>query len=74
MTQTIQLRSWALLNNVGKNLAINKEPVREDNISLLLSVFDGLNNLYEKLNKLNYIIERKIIELRIHSKFKGETK
>jgi len=30
----------------------------EDNIDLLLSIFDGLNNLYEKLNRLHYEIQR----------------
>ena len=61
MTQTIQSCSKAILNKTGKNLNTDK-PEKEDNMSHLLSIFDGLNNLYEKLNRLNYLIERKDIE------------
>jgi len=73
MTQTTQPRSWAVLNNAGKDLNI-KKPEEEDNMSLLLSVFDSLNALYEKLNRLNYVIKRKNMELSIYNKNKGETK
>jgi hypothetical protein len=63
MTQTTQLRSWALINNPGKDLTINKKPEAEDNMSLLLSVLDSLNNLSEKINKLDYLIQKKAEEL-----------
>ena len=61
MTQTIQLRSCATLNETGKGLNINKLEI-EDNRSLFLSVFDSLNNLYEKLNRLNYMIQKRNIK------------
>jgi hypothetical protein len=66
MTQTTQLRSWALINNTGKDLNISKSKTSnlqpENNISLLLSVFDSLSYLYEKLNRLNYVLTRELIE------------
>jgi hypothetical protein len=61
MTQTIQPRSWAYLSEAGKDLTIHK-PETEDSMSLLLSIFDSLNNLCEKLNRLNYVLQRKNIE------------
>ena len=69
MTQTIQPRSLATLNNAGKDLTIHK-PETEDNMSLLLSVLDNLNNLYEKLNRLNYVLQRWNIELILYQKAK----
>jgi hypothetical protein len=61
MTQTIQLRSWALISETNNDFTINK-PETENNMSLLLSVYDSLNNLCEKLSRLNYIIQRKKME------------
>jgi len=62
MSRTIQPRSWVSLNDNDENLVENK-PETEDNKALLLSVFDGLNNLYEKINRLDYILQRKNIEM-----------
>jgi hypothetical protein len=73
MTQTIQHRSAVFLDNTVKNLYKDK-PQTEDNISLLLSLFDSLNNLYEKLSKLDYLIQRKNMELSIYRCCKGEMK
>jgi len=61
MTKTTQPCSWAVLDNAGKDLTI-KKPETEDNRSLLLAVFDSLNNLSEKINRLNYLIKRRNIE------------
>ncbi|MDR2923302.1 MAG: hypothetical protein LBU85_08180 [Treponema sp.] len=61
MTQTTQPRSWAVLSEARKDLTI-KKPETEDNRSLLLSVFDSLNTLHEKLSRLDYVIQRKNIE------------
>jgi hypothetical protein len=61
MTRTIQPYSCAFFSEVDKTFEIGKYQT-EDNISLLLQVFDSLNNLYEKLNRLNYVIQRKNIE------------
>ena len=73
MTQTTQPCSWAVLNKPGKSLNINK-PEAEDNGKLLLSVFDSMNNLCEKLNKLNYLLQRRVLEQNIYRNYKGETK
>jgi hypothetical protein len=74
MTQTIQPRSWAHLSETGKDLTIDNKPKTEteDVMGLLLQIFDGLNNLYEKLNRLNYVIQRKNIEQFLYKI--GETK
>ena len=71
MTKTVQSRSSVLLNETGKDSIIN-EPETEDNMSLLLSVFDSLNNLYQALYKLDYTITRKRTEQSIYPK--GENK
>jgi hypothetical protein len=73
MTETIQPRSQIALNNAEKYFPIDK-PQEEENISLLFSIFDKLNNLYEKLNRLNYLIERKKIEQILYRKCEGEIK
>ena len=65
--QTIQPHSQVFLNEPGKNLTANM-PEAEDNMALLLSVYDSLNKLYEKLNKLNFVIQRKKIEQNIPRK------
>jgi len=71
MTQTVQYRSCGYINKTEKKLSIDKP---EDNMRLLLSIFDSLNNLCEKLNRLDYVIKRKKIELSIYMEFKGEIK
>jgi hypothetical protein len=62
LTQTVQPRSWASLHDADKDLTINK-PETEDNMGLLLQVFDSLNALCEKLSKLDYALKRKNMEL-----------
>jgi hypothetical protein len=56
-TQTTQSCSLTSLNDPGKDLTKNK-PESEDNVDLLLSIFDGLNNLNEMINRLDYLTER----------------
>jgi hypothetical protein len=73
MTQTAQLASWALINNKGKDFTVEREPPSEDNNSLLLALLDSLNNLSEKINKLDYFIQRKDIE-QILNQTEGEIK
>jgi hypothetical protein len=68
MTQTIQPCSCALLIKADKDLTINKESEAEDNMSLLLSVFDSLNKLCEKLCKLDYVLKRKNLEQILYQK------
>jgi len=70
MAQTMQPCSRAFFNNDGgKDSTINK-PEAENNISLLLSIFDGLNTLYERLSRLEYVLERKNLEHILHRKEK----
>jgi hypothetical protein len=72
MTQTIQSLSWTSLNGTEKDLNINKSEA-EDNMRLLLRLYDSLNALCEKLSRLDYVIQRKSIELLlIYQKYKGE--
>jgi len=73
MTQTTQPRSWVLLDNPGKDLNATK-PGKQDNMGLLLEVFDSLNSLYEKLNRLNYAIQRKNMEQILYLKNTGARK
>ena len=73
MTKTVQLRSVALLDDTGKNLVISK-PGIEDNIRLLLSLYDNLNILCEKLHELDYLLNRKELKLILYENIKGDTK
>jgi hypothetical protein len=67
ITQTTQHRSLASLSKAGKDLS---KKLEEDNIDLLLSILDSLNKLYEKLDRLNYEIQRRSIEHIFHQKGK----
>jgi len=72
MTQTIQPYSCTLCKT-SKNL-IKNAPVTEDNKSLFLAVFDSLNKLNERLNRLNYLLERKKIERILYQNKQGAEK
>jgi hypothetical protein len=48
MTQTIQPRSWAILNEPHKNLPI-KKPITEETVRDLFSLADDLNELQKEL-------------------------
>jgi len=67
MTQTKQSRSTAALNKTGKDLT-ETGSTKEDNKKLMLAVCDNLNELYEKLNKLSYLMGRKIMEHNLSQK------
>jgi len=67
MTQTAQPRSLAKLSNAGKDLTVNKSK-NDDNVKLLLSLCDSLNELYEKLNRLSNILGKKIVEHNLENK------
>ena len=71
MTKTIQPNSTIYV--MEKDLHIQK-PETEDNKNLLLTLFDGLNNLCEKLNRLNYLIQRREIKRILFPEGKGEKK
>jgi len=68
MTQTVQPYSSVLISN----LCVDK-PENDENSRLLLSIFDSLNDLYEKLSRLDYLISRKSVEqILFQSKTGGE--
>jgi hypothetical protein len=70
MTQTVQSRPCVSLRKADKDL--NKNGLEtEDNKSLLLHIFDSLNNLYEKLNRLHYLIQKRNIEQILYRKGTG---
>jgi hypothetical protein len=73
MTQTTQSCSLVSLNDPDKDLTKNKLE-SEDNVDILLSVLDNLNKLYEMVNKLDYLIERKDINQILCPKDNGEKK
>jgi hypothetical protein len=54
MTQTVQPHFSALLGERGKDLTGDKGET-EDDINILLSVYDSLNNLSEALRRLDYV-------------------
>ena len=72
-TQTTQSRSLAALNEAEKDSTANK-PGTEDITNLLFTVFKNLNELYEKLNRLSYVMGKKLIEQNLHQKGEGEMK
>jgi len=63
MTKTIQPGSFVILGETNK---------AEDDISLLLSVYDNLNKFYEALNRLDYAMERNLIAQAVYNR--GEMK
>jgi len=67
MSRTEQPRSWATLSNAGEDLNKNK-PEIESNKTIVLSLIDSLNNLYEKLIRLDNVMKRKIIEQALYPK------
>jgi hypothetical protein len=68
-TTTAQHCSWAVLNNASKYITKAKDDI-EDNSRLLLSVFDSLNKLCEKLSRLEYVLKRKNLEQDIPKGYK----
>ena len=62
MTKTTQPRTWKIgLYETDKDLQKQK-PEEEDNLSLFLLLLDNLNELYKKLSKLNYLIQKRNLE------------
>jgi len=67
MTKTMQPSSWALLSNAGENLNENKsDSEAENNKILMLSVFDSLDKLKVKLNRLDYLMKRREMEQNLY--------
>jgi hypothetical protein len=57
LTKTTQSRSNAYLCKAGNDLHIGK-PETEDNMSLLLELVHSLNELYDKISRLNYALKK----------------
>jgi len=72
-TQTTQSRSLATLDETKKDSTAT-QPKTEDNERLLLTVYENLNELYEKLNRLTYVMGKKLVEQNLHQKGEGEMK
>jgi hypothetical protein len=66
MTQTAQSCSLAAINKAEENLTKNKSE-KEDNVRLLLTIYDDLNELNDKLNKLS-VIGKRIAEHNLNGK------
>jgi len=58
MTETIQPCSWKTVVNVTNKDLRTQKPETEGNMSPLLTLSNNLNNLYENINMLNYMIKR----------------
>jgi len=54
MTETAQHRSSAVLSETGKDLTKGSGK-EDDNLNFLLSVYDCFNNLYDAINRLDYM-------------------
>jgi len=61
MTNSMQQNSSSVFCRVNAELSEIKRVSRE-NEQLLLSLFDSLNNLSEELTKLDYLVDRKLVE------------
>jgi len=73
LTYTVQSHSWTVLNEAERDQTTDK-PATEDNVSLLFSICEGLNNLYEKLSKLDYMLKKEKSELmKIYKTYEGNT-
>ena len=70
MTHTIQSRPCGSLSKPDTDLSVH-EGETEDNMDLLLQMLGNLDNIYEKLNRLGHLLERKEIELNLHQRSKG---
>jgi len=69
MSRTEQPRSWATLSNAGEDLnKIKPEPEIENNKTIVLSLIDSLNNLYEKLIRLDNVMKKRMIEQVLYPK------
>ena len=71
MTQTKQHRSLPNIKESEKKIE-KIIPETEDNMTLLLSVYDSLNKLCDKLSRLNYLLGKRNV-VQIPSQ-KGEAK
>jgi hypothetical protein len=75
MTITAQHRSLAVVSDTQKSITKAKNDI-QDNNRLILSVFDSLNSLCEKLSRLEFVLRRKGkgIEQILYLKGRGEAK
>jgi hypothetical protein len=74
LTLTAQAHSCASLHETDKNLNLKKSEETEENRMLMFSILDSLENLLEKLGKLEYLLAKKNREQILYNKSKGEIK
>jgi hypothetical protein len=67
MTKTAQHCSWAVLHDTHTSITKAEDNI-EDNNRLLLSIADSMNNLSEKLSRLEYLLNRKSMEQILYPK------
>ena len=67
MPQTIQPYSVTLIQEAQKWDTPLPETETEDALSLLLSIFDSLNKLSDRLSALDYAMKRKLMEIEINN-------
>jgi hypothetical protein len=81
MTKTIQFHSIAHIEKKGLDnlfsssaLANPRNSKAQDNLKLLVSVYDSLNNLCSSLERLDYALKRKVIEINLFQENEEEKK
>jgi hypothetical protein len=63
LTRTVQPLSLTVVRQTEKaKKAESEDNTADGNVSEILSLCDSLNNLCEKLSRLDYLLKRKIIE------------
>jgi site-specific recombinase len=67
LTYTVQ----PIAGSAAQNMEKTGKTEAEETVRLLLSVFDSLNILCERLSRLDYVIKRKIMETSLSKKDKG---
>jgi NTP pyrophosphatase (non-canonical NTP hydrolase) len=73
MTNSIQQNSSSAIYKINAEVSEAKRAAQE-NERLLLTLFDSLKNLSDKLAKLDFQIKKKIIEESIKRRNRGESK
>jgi hypothetical protein len=71
MTNSIQQNSSSIFYEIDAELSEVKR-VSKENEKLLVSLFDSLNNLSDKLIELDFQIKKKLIEDALNYKNKGK--
>ncbi|MDR1838296.1 MAG: hypothetical protein LBQ93_01730 [Treponema sp.] len=63
LTRTVQPITWTAVKKAENTKKREpEENIADGNIQLLLAICDSLNTLFEKLNRLDYLLKREIIK------------